>query len=79
MGVSGMDNEGCKYFRMPKSNLEFWQNKIQTNVARDEATYCKIQEMGWIVLVVWECELRTVNRRNKTLPDLYEKIIAPVS
>lgn len=28
-------HEGCKYFRLPKSNVEFWEEKIERNVARD--------------------------------------------
>lgn len=71
-------HEGCKYFVMPKSNVEFWQDKIQTNIARDSATYSKLSEMGWTVRIVWECELRTISRREQVLPDLFEKITAPV-
>ncbi len=59
---------------MPKSNVEFWQHKIQTNIERDSTINCKLIEMGWTVRIVWECELRTINLREQTLANLYEKI-----
>ena len=69
-------HEGCKYFVMPKSNVEFWQNKIQTNIARDAAINDKLSEQGWNVIVVWECELRTIHSRETALPKLYDMITA---
>ncbi len=68
-------HEGCKYFVMPKSNVEFWQNKIQTNIARDAAIKNKLEKLGWIILVVWECELKA-RTREQVLSNLYNSIIA---
>lgn len=68
-------HEGCKYFVMPKSNVEFWQNKIHTNIERDAAVRSKLAELGWTVLIVWECELKT-NTRDQVLSDLYNRITA---
>lgn len=48
----------CKFGRMPKSNLEYWQNKIATNQARDKETLRSLGELGWKCLTVWECGLR---------------------
>ena len=67
-------HDGCKYFVMPKSNVEFWQNKIQANIARDSATYKKLTGLGWRVKIVWECELRSVKLREQVLPELYDAI-----
>lgn len=47
----------CKLGRMPKSNLEYWQNKIATNQARDRKTLKSLCELGWKCLTVWECSL----------------------
>ena len=66
-------HEGCKYFVMPKSNVEFWQHKIQTNIERDEAINIRLRELGWTVRIVWECELKT-KTRGSVLSDLYNKI-----
>jgi DNA mismatch endonuclease (patch repair protein) len=50
-------HEGCRYTTTPKTRLEFWQAKFDANVARDHRTRIALEEMGWRVLVVWECEL----------------------
>ena len=55
-------HEGCKHFVWPKSNEEFWKNKIETNIARDKQKTKALEELGWKVIVVWECELKRTNR-----------------
>lgn len=51
-------HEGCKYFKWPKTNVEFWTDKITRNVERDKQNYAELESQGWHVLVIWECELR---------------------
>ncbi|WP_232313007.1 very short patch repair endonuclease [Paenibacillus sp. P22] len=51
-------HEGCKYFRIPKSNVEYWSNKIHANIERDRVVEKALQVMGWNVIVLWECELK---------------------
>jgi DNA mismatch endonuclease (patch repair protein) len=51
-------HEGCVKSKMPKTNAEFWQNKIQANVARDETNQNDLAKLGWQVLVVWECNIK---------------------
>jgi DNA mismatch endonuclease (patch repair protein) len=51
-------HEGCKYFVWPKNNEEFWKNKITGNIRRDSDNYMKLGQMGWNVIVVWECQLK---------------------
>ena len=62
-------HEGCKYFVWPKNNAEFWRDKITANVKRDKRNYQLIQQQGWRVLVVWECELRS-KEKEQTLRSL---------
>lgn len=62
-------HEGCKYFVWPKNNAEFWKNKIEQNVARDKNNYRLLQEQGWHIVIVWECELKPINRE-ETLKQL---------
>jgi len=50
-------HKGCKNFRYPKTRMEWWRAKIDGNVARDKARIKELKEMGWRVLVIWECEL----------------------
>jgi len=42
----------------PKSNVEFWQNKFAANVARDAEVRRRLQEFGWKVVTIWECETK---------------------
>lgn len=51
-------HEGCKYFVWPKSNKEFWENKINTNIARDNEKIKQLEELGWRVIIVWECQIK---------------------
>ena len=51
-------HEGCKYFVWPKNNEEFWRNKISGNTRRDSDNYTQLEQMGWHVIVVWECQLK---------------------
>lgn len=66
-------HKACKYYVIPKSNSEFWQTKIQTNISRDAAIYDKLANQGWTVLVVWGCELKTTTRE-QVLSGLYDRI-----
>lgn len=51
----------CKYTYTPKSNTEFWVNKISGNRERVAVVKRKLEESGWRVIIVWECELRHEN------------------
>ena len=48
----------CKEFVLPKSYLDYWLPKLERNKARDEANIAKLKEMGWNVIVLWECEIK---------------------
>lgn len=48
---------GCKKATLPKTNSEFWRQKLSRNVERDKESKLELSEMGWRVLVLWECEI----------------------
>lgn len=56
-------HEGCKYFVWPQSNEEFWKRKILNNVERDKKNVKKLEELGWHVITIWECELKAAKRQ----------------
>ena len=68
-------HEGCKYARIPKSNVNYWKKKLYRNRERDEHNQKELEEMGWNVIIVWECELKK-NKCEQTLEGLYAQIIA---
>lgn len=48
----------CSIFKWPKSNVEFWREKITGNKKRDKRHAALLMDMGWRVLTIWECALR---------------------
>ena len=48
----------CKRGRRPASNTDFWNEKIDRNVRRDEDAAARLRETGWQVFVVWTCRVR---------------------
>lgn len=50
-------HKGCKKARMPKSNQDYWQPKLEGNVKRFEKNLIALNKMGWRVFVLWECEV----------------------
>ena len=70
-------HEGCKHFRLPKSNVEFWKEKIERNIARDVRNETELKALGWRVIRVWECEIKTVKGREEYLKHLYDRIVNP--
>jgi DNA mismatch endonuclease (patch repair protein) len=49
---------GCKRASQPSSNKDFWLNKLQRNIERDKQNCLALQDQGWKVLVIWECETK---------------------
>lgn len=70
-------HEGCRYFRLPKSNIEFWEQKIKNNVARDVRNENELKSLGWRVIRVWECDIKRVADREDYLQHLYDTITKP--
>jgi len=48
----------CRYFKLPSTHREFWEQKISKNVERDKIVQAALLKDGWRVLVIWECALR---------------------
>ena len=68
-------HENCPHFRLPKSNVEYWERKITANIARDKAAREALAALGWNVLTVWECELKK-DKIEAALEALYRGIVA---
>lgn len=51
-----IDNSAC--CKIPNTNREFWVNKIRRNQERDHENYRALQENGWQVIIIWECQLK---------------------
>ena len=62
-------HEGCRYYTIPKTNTEFWVNKVKRNKERDLKVQYELAAMGWHSITIWECELKPV-KREATLKSL---------
>ena len=54
-------HEGCKKYVVPKSNTQFWVDKVSRNRERDEKMWRQLEALDWAVVIVWECELDKKN------------------
>ena len=72
-------HENCKYSSIPKSNYEFWKNKLEGNVERDKKNYAQLESMGIKVIVVWGCEIKQMMKDECVLSEkmnsIYQTII----
>ena len=66
-------HENCHYFKLPKSNIDFWENKINGNKKRDAEICKKLTDNGWNCITVWDCELKK-DKREETLIRLLNTI-----
>ena len=58
---------GCRYFKIPQTRPEFWLEKIEKNRNRDALQESTLKVMGWRVLIVWECAVRTMKKEKSPL------------
>jgi DNA mismatch endonuclease (patch repair protein) len=59
----------CRYATTPKTRRGFWEAKFDSNVARDRRNTRKLKRMGWAVLTVWQCQLKTKERLTERLDE----------
>lgn len=57
----------CRGGRKPKSNLEYWIPKLESNSQRDKQNERRLRRLGWSVYTVWECQLRKLDPEHLTL------------
>ncbi len=51
---------GCKFAYTPKSNVEFWIKKFDSNIKRDQAVLKILHEKDIRVLIIWECTVKNM-------------------
>lgn len=66
-------HKNCKYFVLPKTNAEWWYDKINRNNVNDKRAELELKKLGWKVVTIWECELKSINF-HKTLTKLFGKL-----
>ena len=66
-------HEGCRYYVIPKTRTDWWLNKINNNRAKDSKSMVMLNDMGWRVLEIWECDLKN-GHAESTLTSLANQI-----
>ena len=66
-------HKSCKRATMPSSNINYWKPKLENNVIRDQLHIKKLSSLGWAVLVVWECEIKSLKELKSKLKDFLSK------
>lgn len=67
-------HENCKYFKLPATRMEWWKEKIEGNINNDIKKHALLREAGYMVVVIWECEIKKGNIEN-TLQNLKKRLI----
>lgn len=57
----------CRAGRRPTSNKLYWDNKIESNIKRDDDKISQLEALGWRVLIIWQCEIKNEELRNMRL------------
>ena len=60
---------GCSKARPPRTNSDFWDQKLSQNVRRDQKNLIALEELSWHSLVVWECETRDLDSLSRRLEE----------
>lgn len=69
-------HEGCRYYVVPKTRTEWWLSKINGNITNDLKKELKLNEAGWRIIRIWECDLKP-GKLERTLAELIEDLINP--
>ncbi len=68
-------HQNCRASTFPASNREYWEKKLRRNVERDKIVRKQLENEGWHVIVLWECELSSKVKREVRLPLLVKEIL----
>ena len=57
-------HSNCKYYKVPKTNTEWWLNKINGNIANDKKAMNALKKEGWKIITIWECQVKPAKVEN---------------
>ena len=64
-------HQGCKIANMPKSRIDYWQAKLAKNQERDRSHIQELEDMGWTVATIWECEAKVPSTLSARLDAIF--------
>lgn len=66
-------HKGCKGATIPKTRTEWWEKKFERNVSNDRKHARELRKLGWQVITVWECQLKSPRKTLHRLKILLDK------
>ena len=66
-------HSGCPRVRIPATNRDYWQAKLERNSSRDERNSALLEKDGWAVMTVWECQLQNLPATTERLVEFLER------
>ena len=63
-------HENCKYFKLPGTRTEWWREKIEKNIENDLKKQSQLMDLGYKVIIVWECEIKSKEFYNTVIDDI---------
>jgi DNA mismatch endonuclease (patch repair protein) len=70
-------HKGCIRSKRPTSNISFWQNKLDKNIARDKRVRRELRNLGWRYLVIWQCEVKKGDKLQKKIENFLKNNVLP--
>lgn len=67
-------HENCKYAYKPKTKIDFWQKKFDTNIRRDQKVSEQLKKLCWNQLVIWECEIKNYKTLKKKIEAFFRDL-----
>jgi DNA mismatch endonuclease (patch repair protein) len=64
----------CGRGKLPSSSHDFWSDKIRTNKARDKQNALKLKKLGWYIITIWQCEVRTTTLLASCVTSIEKKL-----
>ncbi|CDX24415.1 DNA mismatch endonuclease of very short patch repair [Mesorhizobium plurifarium] len=68
-------HEGCRLSRQPKTRLEYWGPKLRRNRERDQQVGASLEELGWHVMTVWECEIADSAMLDRRVREIADRVM----
>ena len=63
-------HEGCKRSVWPKTNVDYWNKKLENNINKQKRDIEELNTLGWNVGIVWECQTKDINNANEVLESI---------
>lgn len=72
-------HENCRYSSIPKTNTEFWEEKLTKNVERDRKNCRELEAMNIRVITVWECKIKEMQKNKEVENEEIDKLINEIT